>query len=80
MSYKQDKKKTFKVRDYERIPAFLEKIKELWLFHPDLRFGQLFSILESKLKEKYECDPFYIEDDKWLEIIDMLIDEARNNK
>lgn len=53
------------MRDPKRIPVVLKTIEELWLRHPDQRFGQLcmnYIFCTSR-------DPFYIEDDDLLEFI-----------
>lgn len=52
-------------RDVSRIEPFLEEFKELWISKPDLRFGQLVECLSRQV----EIDPFYIEDDTWLQSI-----------
>ena len=53
------------MRDKNRIHPFLEKLEEIWKENPDLRFGQL---IVCTLGE----DPFYIEDDKALDVINFF--------
>lgn len=57
------------MRDPNRIYPFLMEIATLWEQHPDLRFCQLITILESNARKEYTCDPFYLEDNKIIEII-----------
>ena len=57
-----------KTRDADRIPTFLNKLEEFWICNPDLRFGQVISILEKELNE----DSFNAEDDKWFEALNRL--------
>jgi len=62
----KQKKENQIVRNPERIKPMLDKLKELWYKHPDLRFGQLVTILGSQM----DIDSFYAEEDKWIEIIE----------
>ncbi len=62
------------MRNPKRIENLLDKLKELWLSAPDLRFGQLIFIL----KQKSKIDMFEIEDDEWLEIIKNFIINYQN--
>lgn len=57
-----------KTRNADRIPIFLNELKEFWICNPDLRFGQVISILEKELNE----DSFNAEDDKWFEALKRL--------
>ena len=58
-----------------RIEPFLNEFKKVWLKHPDLRFGQILSIvlgISPNLNgEKYESliDPFYIEEDDFIKLL-----------
>lgn len=69
-------KKLMSSRDPKRINLFLEEFKFLWSMYPDLRFGQLVNILSSKI----EGDPFYAEDDKWLDVIKEKIEDNDTSK
>jgi hypothetical protein len=51
------------MRNPERIPIVLAEIKRVWETSPDLRLGQLVSVLS---KDK---DIFYIEDDELIKNI-----------
>ena len=57
-----------KKRDVKRIPIFLKELEEFWILNQDLRFGQVFSILENELGE----DSFNAEEDKWMKALDRL--------
>ena len=58
------------MRKTERIEPFMDKIKEIWIKNPDLRFGQLINLIIDKCYELEKSDPFFWEEDKWLELID----------
>lgn len=61
------------MRDQNRIYPFCMKLAEYWINHvPDLRFKQLVSHLECYA----ETDPFYLEDDEFLKLMDAA---ARGN-
>ena len=63
------------MRNPDRIGAFLNEFKKVWLKHSDLRFGQILSILlgisPNLNGEKYESliDPFYIEEDDFIKLL-----------
>jgi len=72
------------MRDPSRIPIIVDKLKEIWLTQPDLRFGQLtyniFSQIPHKRKKgQTELDMFYIEDAIFEEHLDQVIAEDRQN-
>ena len=58
------------MRKIERIEPFMDKVKEIWEKNPDLRFWQLIELITSRCYELDKTDPFFWEDDKWLELID----------
>ena len=62
-----------KSRDKNRIPVVMNKIEQLWLLNPDLRFGQVYALVESKIKKS--INPYYAEEDLWLKAINELIIE-----
>lgn len=62
------------MRDINRIEILLEKFKELWLLYPDLRLFQTIILLYNDCD--LTMDPFYIEDDQWLKLIQNSIDKA----
>jgi hypothetical protein len=56
------------MRDPNRIKPFLAKLEELWLQHPDLRFGQMVAWITpgpDRLTEKQPA--FHAEDPDWQE-------------
>lgn len=63
------------MRSNDRIELFLNEFKKVWPKHPDLRFGQILSIvlgISPNLNgEKYESliDPFYIEEDDFIKLL-----------
>jgi len=61
------------MRDKNRIKPFLNKIEELWLLHPDYRFGQIIYLLADKIGR----DIFFPEEKEWLECIEKEIEERR---
>lgn len=60
------------MRDPKRIPVFLKRLEDAWSTLPDWRFGQFVVNFLSWLGR----DPFYIEDDKMAELIDVFIKDA----
>ncbi len=46
----------------------LEAIRQLWESAPDLRLGQIISVLDDAVQRR-KMDPFNIEDDIWLDVI-----------
>ena len=58
-----------KMRNIERIEPFMDKIKELWEKNQDLRFWQLINVIAGRCYELDNSDPFFWEEDKWLELI-----------
>lgn len=60
------------MRDVNRIPIFCYALAQLWEYNfPDLRFGQLISILT---KDK---DIFYLEEDEVLQLLNKKIQEMK---
>jgi len=53
------------MRNKYRIKPFLSELENIWEANPDLRFGQLISILAGKI----DRDIFFPEEDEWLEAI-----------
>lgn len=62
--------KNVSMRQRSRIPLFLEELSKVWNSYPDLRLGQMMSILTKHLNDK-GSDLFYIEDKE-------LINELKN--
>ena len=63
------------MRNPNRIKPFLEKIQGYWELNPDLRFGQIISILSDKIGR----DIFYVEENEWLNAIQKFIDNSEKN-
>lgn len=62
------------MRDPKRIKKVVGKLEELWMIFPDMRFWQMIQILE--IPERLSgTDPFFWEDDVWMEIIQNAIDK-----
>lgn len=57
------------MRDPKRIPAFLEKLAEVWAKVPDWRFGQFIA----NFQRWYGRDMFFPEDDKMLKLFEEYI-------
>ena len=57
------------MRNPNRIKPFLNKLEELWIIQPDLRFGQIIYILANEIGR----DIFFPEEKEWEEKIDILI-------
>lgn len=62
-----------KMRDPDRIPIILDKLRNLWQKYPDLRLGQLITMFFGNK------DIFYIEDDKVLELFEIYCDCCNNH-
>ena len=60
------------MRNPERIPVVLEKLREFWEKNPDLRFGQIVEIIYFQ----NETDKFYVEDDYVGEKLSKLIENS----
>ena len=69
------------MRHPARIYPLLNKIGDIWIKHPDLRFGQLIEIISSG----HPCghngfDPFYIEDEEFEKLIDLYNKKQKYEK
>lgn len=66
------------MRDPKRINPIIERLRALWLSQPDLRFSQLFiNIINTTAP-----DIFYLEDDKFEEMVEAFekrFDDAGTN-
>jgi len=67
--FKQNKKENNYMRNKDRIKPFLQKVEELWLQYPDLRFGQIIYMIADKIGR----DIFFPEEKEWELIIDKMI-------
>lgn len=60
------------MRKKERIRLFCDRLATAWELCPDMRFGQLIcNVYDGRLKR----DPFYIEDDESLRLIESFTRE-----
>lgn len=64
-----------KMRNIERIEPFMDKIKEIWEKNQDLRFWQLINVIAGRCYELDNSDPFFWEEDKWLDLINKAFDK-----
>ena len=60
------------MRNKSRIKPFLNKLEELWLQNPDLRFGQIIYLIANVIQR----DLFFPEEKEWEQAIDSLIKEG----
>lgn len=60
------------MRNKNRIKPFLNKLEELWLQNPDLRFGQIIYLIANVIQR----DLFFPEEKEWEQAIDSLIKEG----
>lgn len=60
------------MRDINRIDDFVQVFSELWKKYPDLRFGQLVSVIF----DKSPYTPFYVEDPEMLEVIKKILEKG----
>lgn len=63
-------------RDINRINPFLQKVGDYWRKAPDYRFGQLMVNVFGYA----EKDPFFLEEDEFLEVMDTYFDLAKRKK
>jgi uncharacterized protein YihD (DUF1040 family) len=61
------------MRDVKRIKPFLEKVEELWMQNPDLRFGQVIYLIADEIKR----DIFFPEEREWFDAIQREIDKRK---
>ena len=56
------------MRNVDRIPEVLNQLEKFWKLFPDWRFMQLIN----NIQRAYGNDMFYVEDDKFKELIEVL--------
>lgn len=67
------------MRDIKRIDVVTAHLEELWKLYPDLRFGQLITLVCDELYKLYGCtDTFLPEDDRWDSAITSLINRTNH--
>lgn len=60
------------MRDPNRIEPIIACLRGIWYQVPDWRFGQLMSNLMGQMYDEAKIDPFHIEDDKFLEMVNTI--------
>jgi len=60
------------MRDPNRISDFCDRLKAAWSVNPDWRLGQLIANAVRVETGAVNCDPFYIEDDKLIDGIELV--------
>lgn len=73
MSKKQSRKGYFNMRDIKRIDKFCKRLAEAWKKVPDWRFGQLMSNILGEYYSQTKMDPFFVEDDEFIEFIEKYL-------
>ena len=70
------------MRDPKRIDKFCWRLAEAWKKVPDWRFGQLMSNILGEYYTQTRIDPFFVEDDEFIEFIEKLmgVNGAKENK
>ena len=58
------------MRNPERIPEILDRIRKVWEQHPQLRLGQL--LVASFQKKSKQNDIFHVEDKELIEMVEEL--------
>lgn len=61
------------MRDPERIEPIIACLRGIWEQVPDWRFGQLLSnLLHAMYEEGNELDPFFMDDDRFIELVNKI--------
>jgi uncharacterized protein YihD (DUF1040 family) len=63
------------MRNPKRIPIVLEKLKEYWEKNPDLRLGQLISIISAVSPNKAKNDDTFMAEDEGIDVFFMEDEE-----
>lgn len=66
------------MRDPNRIPEVLATLAAYWLQFPDMRLGQIVS--NSSIIRNGNADPFYLEDDDLIVVLNDLIANSKGAK
>lgn len=61
------------MRDPKRIDRFCWRLAEAWKKVTDWRFGQLMSNILGEYYSQTKMDPFFVEDDEFMEFIEKLM-------
>jgi uncharacterized protein YihD (DUF1040 family) len=68
-------KGTVQMRDPKRIDKIVNKLRQAWYTHPDLRLGQLVSLVAAKTK----TETFDLEDEQLEEALESITKHAIRN-
>lgn len=63
-------------RNPKRIAPFLDLLKEYWLLNPDLRFSQIYNIIE----KAYGRDIYHVEEEDLMETLKRLIEKRKERE
>lgn len=63
-------------RDPKRIDKVCNAVRAAWSFYPDLRFAQLMSNALLAYQEQTDKDPYYLEDDDFIEFLMEFVSEV----
>jgi len=66
------------MRDPERIDVIINKLRQVWKTYPDLRLCQL--VVNVLTQSSEMTDPFYLEDDKFFDILNKYCKQIKNNQ
>lgn len=57
------------MRNPDRIKPFCDELAELWVKHPDLRFGQIMSNIARYMQMEHRKDMFFMEEEELMKVI-----------
>lgn len=66
------------MRDINRIPKTLRRLEKIWYKTPDMRLGQLMSVLLGTYYRETDQDPFYPEDDIFLGVLEDYFNKKKS--
>jgi hypothetical protein len=71
----ENERKKKDMRNPNRIYPFMNKLTELWMNYPDLRFGQFCTMIANESPNSF----FYLEEPEMEQILDRLIEKSTNS-
>lgn len=66
------------MRDINRIPKALRRLEKIWYKAPDMRLGQLMSVLLGTYYRETDQDPFFPEDDIFLSVLEDCFNKKKS--
>ena len=63
------------MRDPNRIPGYAQRLAAAWAKVPDWRLSQLLTNITLDYINKYDIEPFYMEDEQFLTYIENYVEE-----